>query len=179
MNAPTHKPGKKMTAGKRDLTAAVAQVHSKPRGTANPDGVSQDDVRELPDHLLLAAGDELGRETFFEHDDSQDALVVRNKEVYVVLGAKVALPDYRTAENQRTHRSMITIPPKVRENIRQCFGVDDDSEFPITTAIIALADYAAMMLKRDQKCLFVDAAPDPYAEKRKAARKTVRQANAK
>lgn len=179
MNTPTHKAGKKMTAGKRDLTAAVAQVHNRAKAPANPDGITQDDVRAIPENLMLAAGDDERRKSFFDHDDSHSARRLHGKKVHVVLGSKAALPDYRTVENQRTHRSMITIPPKLRESIRQCFGVEDDSEIAMTTAIIALADYAAMALKRDRLCLYVDAAPDPFAEKRKAARKMVRQANAK
>ena len=150
-----------MPAGKRDLTAAVDRIHAD------------------PEQLMLAAGDEVGRETFFEHDDSQAALHVRGKTIHVVLGTKVSLPDYRTEENLRTHRSMVTIPPKVRENIRRCFGAEDDSEFPMTTAIVALADYAAWMLRRDQACLFVEPAQDPYPELRKAAKKAIRQASQK
>lgn len=179
MNAPTHeKSGKKMSAGKRDLSAAVAKVHKKPKGpkSTEAESVSLANVQALPEHLLLAAGDIQGRKSFFEHDDSQAPLAKRGKKIYIVLEPKVALPDYRSADMKRTHRSMITIPPKLRESIKQCFGVEDDSDFPITTAIIALADYASMMLKRDKVCLFVDAAPDPYAEERKAARKIMRQA---
>ena len=179
MSAPSPQAFKKVSAGKRDLSAAVATIHSKPRGTPNPDGIDHEDVEDLPAHLLLAAGDEEGRESFFDHDDTQETLLVQHRQVHLVLANKVSLLDYRTPKNKRTHRSMITIPPKLRESIQGCFGGADQAHFPMTTAIIALADYAAMMLKRDGKCLFVDAASDPHAVKRKAARRTVRQANSK
>lgn len=168
----------KTSAGSRDLSAAVAQVHQR-RGTANPEGVSETDVRDLEDWLLLAAGDAPKRKTFFDHDDSQSARQKQGKAVFLVLGPKAALHDYRTKKGQRSQRSMITIPPKLRESIQDCFGADRPRDFPLTTAIIALADYAAFVLKRDKKCLQVDAAEDRFAEKRKAARKVIRQANSK
>jgi len=159
MTTTTTGTGTAMAAGKRDLTAAVDRIHTEHGG------------------MLLAAGDEVGRETFFDHDESQAPRRVRGRQVSVELSGKTALPDYRTAENLRTHRSMITIPPKVRENIRKCFGAELDSEFPMTTAIVALADYAAWMLRRDGKCLIVHPAQDSLADQRKAARKAVRQAS--
>ncbi|MFY2764340.1 hypothetical protein [Arenimonas sp. MALMAid1274] len=169
---------RKPSAGRRDLSAAVAQVH-QPRGTPNPEGVCEVDVRDLKVWLLLAAGDAPKRKTFFDHDDSQRAGMKHGKPVFLVLGPKAALHDYRTKKGQRSQRSMITIPPKLRESIQACFGADSPRDFPLTTAIIALADYAAFVLKRDNKCLQVDAAEDRFAEKRKAARKLIRQANSK
>jgi hypothetical protein len=166
----------KTSAGKRDLSAAVAQVHRK-RGTANPEGVGAADVNSIEDWMLLAAGDDPKRKTFFDHDDSQRPMTRHGKKVHLILGPKAALPDYRTRDGQRAQRSMITIPPKLRENIQECFGVESQSDFPLTTAIIALADYAAFVLKRDKVCLQVDAAEDRFAKERKAAKKTIRQAN--
>lgn len=165
---------KKTSAGKRDLSAAVAQVHQKrkPSKTA-----AAGDPSQIADWLLLAAGDDPKRKSFFNHDDEHRAREVNGKKVHLVLGAKVALPDYRTRDGQRTQRSMITIPPKLRESIQECFGAEGQEDFPLTTAIIALADYAAFMLKRDKKCLWVDAPADPHAQERKAARKVIRQAS--
>lgn len=165
---------KKTSAGKRDLSAAVAQVHQKQKPASDaPVG----NPKKIPDWLLLAAGDEPDRATFFDHDDSQRPMVRHGRKVHLVLGPKAALPDYRTREGQRAQRSMITIPPKLRENIQECFGVDSQADFPLTTAIIALADYAAYILQRDKTCLQVDAAEDRFAAERKAAKKLIRQAN--
>lgn len=158
---------KKKTAGTRDLSAAVAQVHCGPN-----------ELPDVPAHLLLAPGDLPGRDSFYDHDDSRATLSIQDNQVHVVFEPKVVLPDYRSLDMKRIHRTMITVPPKLRESIRECFGVEQDSDYPLTTAIIALADYAAMVLKRDGKCLFVNAALDPYAAERRDARKTVRDLNA-
>jgi hypothetical protein len=49
---------------------------------------------------------------------------------------------------------MVTIPPKLRENIAKLFGFDDSedagSEVALTTAMVALADYAAASLIKDK-----------------------------
>lgn len=176
MNTPTQATPtvKRMSAGKRDLSKAVEQVHQKARPAKAADDVTEAQVRAIPNHLLLAAGDDDGRASFFDHDDSQKPLKMAGGKVHVMLSKKAALPDYRTKDNQRTHRSMITIPPGLRANIRAAFGVEKDTDLTMTTAIIALADYAAMMLRRDGKLLVVEPAEDPYAEERKAAKKKVR-----
>jgi len=173
MNAPTHKKKAHMAPGKRDLTAAAKVVHAKPKA---PKKRSAMDPAAIPDHLLVAAGDAPGRASFFEHDDTQKAMTRQGRKVFMVLGAKAALPDYRTRENARTHRSMITVPPKVRESICELFGVDSSDEVAWSTALIALADYGAMALRRDKKCLQVEPAADPLVEERKEAKKAIRQA---
>lgn len=164
---------KKTSAGKRDLSAAVAQVHQRQKPAADAPVGS---LKNIPDWLLLAAGDDPKRKTFFDHDDRHRPREKQGKKVHLVLGPKVALPDYRTRKGQRTQRSMITIPPKLRESIQECFGVDNARDFPLTTAIIALADYAAFVLKRDKKCLWVDIPEDDFADERKDIRKAIRQA---
>lgn len=164
---------KRPSAGKRDLSAAVAQVHQKRKpAKAAPAG----DPNAIADWLLLAAGDDPKRKSFFDHDDGHRPRERQGKKVHLILGPKVALPDYRTRDGQRHQRSMITIPPKLRESIQECFGAEGQGDFPLTTAIIALADYAAFMLKRDKKLLWVDAPEDAHAPERKAARKVIRQA---
>lgn len=153
---------KNISAASVDLTAALAQVHRK---------------TELDPELMLAAGDSPERETFFDHDDSHTPVVLDSKPVYVTLTKKATLPDYRDQRGRRAHRTVFTIPPKVRENVAQAFGVDSSDDMAVTTAMIALADYAAMMLRRDNKRLVVHAAHDPKASERRKARsliKTVR-----
>jgi hypothetical protein len=155
-------------AGKRDLSAAVGQVHNKPKPSITIG------TGPIDESLLLSPGDEAGRGTFFELDDGHKPVILMTKPVYVTMGKKASLPDYRTLDNQRTHRSMLTIPPKLRESLRELFGVETDDDYPITTAIIALADYGAMVLKREQKRLHVDGANDDRAQARKDARRQVR-----
>lgn len=157
---------KNKTDGLRNLSAAVKQVHNRGRG----------DVEQISERLLLGPGDELGRSSYFDHNERKSPIQSGGKRVHMVMRPKAALYDYRTREGKRTHRSMITVPPKLRENIRACFGAADDSDVPMTTAIIALADYAAMLLLRDKQCLIVEAAEDRFSEERKAARKAIRKA---
>ncbi|KAG0753297.1 hypothetical protein G6F22_021512 [Rhizopus arrhizus] len=69
---------------------------------------------------------------------------------------------------------MVTIPPKLRENIAKLFGFDDSedagSEVALNTAMVALADYAAASLIQDKTLLIVSSPVDEHAEDRKAAR---------
>jgi hypothetical protein len=163
---------KKASAGKRDLSAAVAKVHDKGR-RIDPDAVPAD-LSKIDPLMLVTAGDAPGRKTYFELDDDHRPSKIRDKKVYIVMGQKANLHDYRTLDFDRTHRSMLTIPPKIRESIRELFGVEGNDDYPITTALIALADYGSMVLKRDNKRLLVDGAPDPKAAERKAVRKLVK-----
>lgn len=168
---------RKTSAGARDLSAAVAQVHARAHRDAG--SANQEDPSTIDEHLLLSAGDSLSRETFFDLDDAHKPVVLLKHPVHIMLGQRARLPDYRTREGKRTQCTLIIIPPKVRESIRQCFGVETNTEYPITTALIALANYGAMVLRRDGKRLMVEGAEDPLAKERKAARKTIRQANKK
>lgn len=163
---------KNTPAGLRDLSAAVAAVHARPvrekiEAVVDLDKVRKD-VAALPERLLLAAGDQSDRETFFDLDDTD----TRQAGGVVIAGA--ALPDYRTREGKRTHRSMITIPPKLRESIDALVANDVGDDFPWTTALIALADYGAMKLKREGRVLSVRPAHDKTAAQRKAARRLIR-----
>ncbi len=161
-------------AGERDLSAAVAAVHAKPARKKIEDTVDLEAVRQkvaaLPRRLLLAAGDQAERESFFDLDDGKTN--AGSGGGIVIEGA--ALPDYRTREGKRTHRSMITIPPKLRENIDALVANDLGDDFPWTTALIALADYGAMKLKNEGRVLTVRAAHDKTAVQRKAARRLIR-----
>lgn len=157
-----------------DLNLAVSAMHARPQ-PPQEDPVDPTELELIPDHLLLGAGDAPERTSFFEHDDGSPELHHHGRQVNLLLGAKASLPDYRTREGRRTHRSMITIPPKLRQAVRELVGAASDSDIRMTTAIVALADYAAMALKRDGKCLLVSPAIDPQPDARKAARKLVRR----
>lgn len=141
--------------------------------------VDEKAIASLPEHLLLGPGDDPKRQSYFDFDDSQAAGKVGRKKVHMVLPRNVTLPDYRTREDGlRQHRTMVTIPPKLRANVAALFGFDDvalaGSEIAMTTAIVALADYAAAQLKDENKLLVVSAPPDPYAAERKQARMALR-----
>ena len=132
----------------------------------------------IPDRLLVSAGDAEQRETYFDHDDDHLPIVMKGRAVHIVLGERVNLPDYRDRDNRHVHRVFLIVPPKLRENIRGCFGVETNSDYPITKSIVALADYGAMVLKRDGKRLHVEQANDDFEKDRKAARKKIRVAAA-
>lgn len=107
--------------------------------------------RAKPQETAARPGDEPGRETYFE-------LSVRARkadEPSVQIERNTQLGGYRTASGGRTNRSMITVPPKVRQNIREALGGDDQ---PWTTGLIALAEYGALTLKRQKKILVVERA---------------------
>jgi len=136
-------------------------------------------IAGLPEHLLLGPGDDPQRKSYFDHDDSQKAGKVGRKKVHMVLPRNATLPDYRKREDGlRQHRTMVTIPPKLRANVAALFGFDDvalaGSEVAMTTAIVALADYAAAHLKAENKLLVVGAPHDPLAAERKQARMALR-----
>lgn len=173
MTALPKNTSKRMAAGKRDLSKAVKKIHSRPKPAPKDEDV---DLSTYPAHLFLGAGDAPGRDTYFDFNDTGAPVQGKHGQVYVVMAPKAVLTDYRDAEGNRAHRSMITIPPKLRESLREAFGAKTDDEFSLTTALVALADYGAMVLKRDQKCLYVEPAEDPYAEERKMVRRAARKA---
>jgi hypothetical protein len=152
---------KPISAASVDLSAAVARVHRAP---------------QVDPELLLYAGDSPERESFFDHDDAHVPVVLDSKPVYVTLTKKATLPDYLDQKGRRVHRTVFTIPPKVRENVARAFGVDTSDDVAVTTALIALADYAAMALRRDGKRLVVHGAPDAKRLDRRKARRMVKPA---
>ncbi|MCD9096665.1 hypothetical protein [Luteimonas fraxinea] len=136
-------------------------------------------IAALTDQLLLGPGDDPKRKSYFDFDDSQDAGMVRGRNVHMILPRNVTLPDYRKRDDGlRQHRTMVTIPPKLRANVAALFGFDDvalaGSEVAMTTAIVVLADYAAAHLKAEKKLLVVGAPHDPLAAERKQARMALR-----
>lgn len=166
---------KKTSAGKRDLTAAVAQLHRTQR---NPLVKGEhNDPAWIQDQFLLAAGDAPDRVSFFDYEEGEPTQK-NGRTVHVSLGRDVELPDYRTRDYQRTNRSMITIPPGVKANVRRAFGAETDAEFPSTVAVIALADWAAKYLQDNQLGITIRGAEDRFKALRKMARRDLRRAKA-
>jgi len=141
--------------------------------------VDAEAIAALPEQLLLGPGDDPKRQSYFDFDDSKAAGNVGGRKVHMVLPRSVTLHDYRKREDgRRQHRTMVTIPPKLRANVAALFGFDDvalgGTEVALTTAIVALADYAAAQLKAEDKLLVVSAPSDPFAAERKRARMALR-----
>ncbi|WP_337055110.1 hypothetical protein [Pseudoxanthomonas sp. USHLN014] len=173
--APAKKAATKK-AVKRTLDDVKDVTHAKPGRASKAAGVP---IARIPEHLLLGPGDYPERKSYFDYDDSQKAGSVGGKRVHMVMPRSVTLHDYRRREDGlRHHRAMVTIPPKLRENIAKLFGFDDSedagSEVALTTAMVALADYAAASLIKDKTLLIVSSPEDEHAEDRKAARVAVR-----
>lgn len=173
--APAKKAATKK-AVKRTLDDVKDVTHAKPRLASKAASVP---IARIPEHLLLGPGDYPERKSYFDYDDSQKAGSVGGKRVHMVMPRSVTLHDYRRREDGlRHHRAMVTIPPKLRENIAKLFGFDDSedagSEVALTTAMVALADYAAASLIKDKTLLIVSSPEDEHAEDRKAARVAVR-----
>ncbi|MBH1655391.1 hypothetical protein FLFIOBJN_01335 [Stenotrophomonas maltophilia] len=173
--APAKKAATKK-AVKRTLDDVKDVTHAKPRRASKAASLP---IARIPEHLLLGPGDYPERKSYFDYDDSQKAGSVGGKRVHMVMPRSVTLHDYRRREDGlRHHRAMVTIPPKLRENIAKLFGFDDSedagSEVALTTAMVALADYAAASLIKDKTLLIVSSPEDEHAEDRKAARVAVR-----
>lgn len=173
--APAKKAATKK-AVKRTLDDVKDVTHAKPRRASKAASVP---IARIPEHLLLGPGDYPERKSYFDYDDSQKAGSVGGKRVHMVMPRSVTLHDYRRREDGlRHHRAMVTIPPKLRENIAKLFGFDDSedagSEVALTTAMVALADYAAASLIKDKTLLIVSSPEDEHAEDRKSARVAVR-----
>jgi len=173
--APAKKAATKK-AVKRTLDDVKDVTHAKPRRASKAASVP---IARIPEHLLLGPGDYPERKSYFDYDDSQKAGSGGGKRVHMVMPRSVTLHDYRRREDGlRHHRAMVTIPPKLRENIAKLFGFDDSegagSEVALTTAMVALADYAAASLIQDKTLLIVSSPVDEHAEDRKAARVAVR-----
>lgn len=103
----------------------------------------------------LEAGDQTERASFFDLENHTRS----NQERMLQIEPDARLRDYRTANGERTNRSMITVPPKLKANIQTLL---DDPNQPWTTALIALAEYAIQRLQEEQKVLVVKKAKDVH-----------------
>lgn len=74
------------------------------------------------------------RQSYFDLEDRPR----EGREALLQLHRTARLRDYRTPEGVRTNRSMITVPPRLRDTIQEL--LDDPGE-PWTTGLIALAEY--------------------------------------
>jgi len=168
-------PGKTKPVSRKRGAPVEAPTETQPRFKP----VDAAAIAALPEHLLSGPGDDPKRPTYFDFDDSEVAGSLRGKQIHMVLPRNVTLHDYRKREDgRRQHRVMLTIPPKLRANVAALFGFDDvalgGTEIALTTAIVALADYAAARLKAENKLLVVSAPADPFAVERKQARMALR-----
>lgn len=171
-------PAKKATkkTAKRTLDDVKNVTHGK---TSRASKKAEPAIGSIPDHILLGPGDYPDRKSYFDYDDRQKAGTVGGKRVHMVMPRSVTLHDYRRREDGlRHHRAMVTIPPKLRENIAKLFGYEDSEdagrEVALTTAMVALADYAAATLIKQKTLLIVSSPADEHADERKAARVALR-----
>jgi hypothetical protein len=162
---------KARSAGRLDLTAAVATIHTK-----HPEPHELTD-EELAESLLLAAGDAPDRAAYFDYDPCRKPYEIDGRLVQLTLDPKARMHDYRDKKYRRRNRAQVTVPPKLRQNIKQLCGVEDGSEYLITTCLIALADYAAQRLLEEGGRLHVLPAVDHQAAERKAVRQKIKRAH--
>lgn len=164
----------------KDLSAALSVVHQ-----SRHESVMYESLEDVLPRDKLAAGDEPERKTYFQFEEG--ALSRRNgqtgRRVHLLLGtpgdlaSKPSLHDYRTDQGKRSNRMMMTVPPKLREQLRKLTGAEFDYEVPIATSIIALASYAAQRLIDERKCLTVKAWEDDRKSQRQLYRRVVKKRN--
>ena len=144
-------------------------VHAKPQRTYAPlidlDQFSEEQLAEL----MVAAGDAPGRKTYFDYSEEQP-FIRSGKKVYLEVGRGSQMFDYRDAQGVRTERTMVTVPPKLRDQLQDLTGEESPV---ITTAIIALASWACQELKRSKRRLVVATATDDLDPVRKQVRKAI------
>lgn len=164
----------------KDLSAALSVVHQ-----SRHDAVVHESLDDVLPGDKLGVGDEPERETYFQFEEG--AVSRRNaqtgRRIHLVLGtpgalaSKPSLHDYRTDDGKRANRMMMTVPPKLREQLRRLTGAEFDYEVPIATSIIALASYAAQRLVDERKCLTVKAWKDNRKSQRQLYRRVVKKRN--
>lgn len=164
----------------KDLSAALTVVHQ-----SRHEAVIHESLEDVLPSDKVGVGDEPGRKTYFQFEEG--TLSRRNKQtgrrVHLLLGmpgdlaSKPSLHDYRTDEGKRANRMMMTVPPKLREQLRRLTGSEFDYEVPIATSIIALASYAAERLVDERKCLTVKAWEDERKSQRQLYRRVVKKRN--
>ena len=90
--------------------------------------------------------------------------------MYLEVGRGSQMFDYRDVNGVRTERTMVTVPPKLRDQLQDLTGEESPV---ITTAIIALASWACQELKRSKRRLVVATATDDLDPVRKQVRKAI------
>jgi len=166
---PAKKAVAKKAPARKDLSKAAKVVHAKPERTYAPlIDLGQFSEQELAE-LMVAAGDAAGRKTYFDY--SEETPYTRSgQRIYLEVGRDSTMFDYRDENGTRVERTMVTVPPKLREQIQDVTG----EEQPIvTTAIIALASWACQELKKSKRRLVVATATDDLDPVRKQVRKAL------
>ncbi len=166
---PAKKAAAKKTPARKNLASAVEVVHAKPERTYAPlVDLGKFSKKQLAE-LMVAAGDAPGRRTYFEY--SEERPYIRDgQKVHLEVGRGAQMFEYRDENGGRVERAMVTVPPKLREQIKEVTG----EEQPIvTTAIIALASWACQELKKTRRRLVVTTATDDKDPVRKQVRKAL------
>ena len=154
---------------RKNLAAAAKVVHSKPEREYAPlIDLGQFSEQKLAE-LMVAAGDAAGRKTYFDYSEEQP-YTRSGQRIHLEVGRDSTMFDYRDERGTRIERTMVTLPPKLREQIQDITG----EEQPIvTTAIIALASWACQELKKSKRRLVVTTATDELDPVRKQVRKAL------
>jgi len=154
---------------RKNLAVAAKAVHAKPKREYAPlIDLGQFSEEELAE-LMVAAGDAPGRKTYFDYSEEQP-YTRSGQRIYLEVGRDSTMFDYRDENGGRVERTMVTVPPKLREQIQEVTG----EEQPIlTTAIIALASWACQELKKSKRRLVVTTANDDLDPVRKQVRKVL------
>lgn len=165
----TQKAPPKKAPVRKNLAKAAKVVHAKPQREYAPlidlDQFSEVQLAEL----MAAAGDAPGRKTYFDFKEERP-YVRDGQRVHLEVGRDSTMFDYRDELGTRIERTMVTVPPKLREQIQDVSG----EEQPIvTTAIIALASWACHELKKSKRRLVVTTATDDLDPVRKQVRKAL------
>lgn len=171
--ATTKNPVKNATPKKapvrKNLAAAAKVVHSKPEREYAPlIDLGQFSEEELAE-LMVAAGDAAGRKTYFDYTE-ETPYTRSGQKIYLEVGRDSTMFDYRDESGGRVERTMVTVPPKLREQILDVTGQDQPI---LTTSIIALASWACQELKKSKRRLVVTTASDDLDPVRKQVRKAL------
>lgn len=166
----------------KDLSAVLDVVHQE-EGSAQ--AVDLEAILDTRPGDYLAAGDEPKRPAYFDFEDLEKPLLNHRtgKKCHLILGIsgepdlRPTLHDYRTVQGKRTSRMMMTVPPKLKEQLRQLHGTEHDSEAPIAVSIIALASYAAQLLIEQNRGVVVKAWLDPRKTQRSQLRQALKRRN--
>lgn len=112
----------------------------------------QKDLRLAAQHVFKEAkrppGDDPSRATYFDH------VLIPARDARLVVDRSVKIGVYEDHKK----RIPLTVPSKLRENMRALLGVDSDDEYAVTTTLVALADYACQVLSEQNKTLRVSPA---------------------
>ena len=165
----TKKATPKKAPVRKNLAVAAKAVHAKPEREYAPlIDLGKFSKKQLGE-LMVAAGDAPGRRAYFDY--SEERPYIRDgQKVHLEVGRDSTMFDYRDENGTRVERTMVTVPPKLREQIQEITG----EEQPIvTTAIIALASWACQELKKSKRRLVVTTATDDLDPVRKQVRKAL------